>query len=231
MRRPFPPAGVPRRPAVSVDPFGWIARHTGPTALHRAIRYGGVVLFGAFLIRRITQYEDFALKPLWAVETLIYAALLSAFLMRVEPVERSSGWRDIAIPLIGAVLPFALLTSAPHPAIAADPLLVQIVFWWMTVASAITVWGVWTLRRAFSITVEARELVASGPYRWVRHPIYLGEIVTAGAVATWRFSWINVAVLVLFATIQLVRARLEERKLARWFPQYTSLLGWWFWRV
>src|ERR671925_1308204 len=42
------------------------------------------------------------------------------------------------------------------------------------------VWALYSLsylRNRFSIVPEARGLVTSGPYRLVRHPIYLGEIV------------------------------------------------------
>lgn len=216
---------------MSFDPFAWLARCTGAPFLHRAIRLAMAGLFALFLIRRITQYGDFTLKPLWAVETLVYGVLLCAFLIRIDPVGRSSGLRDIGVPLLGGVLPFALLWTPPHPSIAGDPALLQVVFWWMTAATALTVWGMWTLRRAFSITVEARELVAGGPYRWVRHPIYLGEIATAAAVTTWRFSWQNAAIFTLFAAIQLFRARLEEQKLTRYFPQYARMRGWWIWRL
>jgi protein-S-isoprenylcysteine O-methyltransferase Ste14 len=90
--------------------------------------------------------------------------------------------------------------------------------------SFLTLWGLWTLRRSFSITVEVRSLVLKGPYRWIRHPIYLGEILTAGIVMMWRFSWINVLIWTVFVFIQIVRARLEERKLSAFFPEYYSYM-------
>ena len=101
----------------------------------------------------------------------------------------------------------------------------------MTLATVLTVCGMWTLRRSFSITVEARELVVSGPYRWVRHPIYLGEMLAAAAVAVWRFSWISAMILCLFIAFQLVRARMEEEKLKRNFPDYEMYAEkvWWIW--
>ena len=216
---------------MTVDPFGWASRRIRPPLLHGAIRYAGAALFALFLVRRVSEYDAYMLKPLWAVETLVYAALLCAFVTRIDPVDRSTGWQDIFVPLLGGVLPFALLATPPHAAIAdrEGPLLA--VFWCMTAGTALTVWGMWTLRRAFSITVEARELVTAGPYRWIRHPIYFGEIITASAVTAWRFSWPNLAVLLLFVTVQLFRARREERKLLRCFRGYAARRSWWFWAL
>jgi len=114
-----------------------------------------------------------------------------------------------------------LLFSPPNLFLAANPLALQVIFYWMTAATALTVWGLWTLKRSFSITVEARDLVISGPYRFVRHPIYLGEMLTALAVAVWRFSLLNFFIITLFIVIQLLRAKWEEDKLAQVFPGYS----------
>lgn len=214
------------------DPFGWAARVIPERWLHRLIRAGAVALFALFFTRRMQQYDQFLLKPLWFVETLIYLVLAVAFVQRLDPIERSRGVRDVLIPLVGGLLPFALLLAPPHPAVWGDALLLHSVFWWMTIASVLTVWGMWVMRRAFSITVEAREPVERGPYRWLRHPIYAGEMLTAAAVTAWRFSWINLALLASFVAIQLLRSHWEEQKLARVFPAYRA---WaprvpWFWR-
>jgi protein-S-isoprenylcysteine O-methyltransferase Ste14 len=215
------------------DPFGWAARWVPPHRLHQLIRVGAALLFCVFLARRIAEYDRFLLKPLWVVETFIYLVLLVAFLVRVEPIDRSIGVKQVLIPLIGGMLPFALLGSPPHPAVWREPSALYAVFWTMTAATALTIWGMWTLRRAFSITVEARQLVTGGPYRWIRHPIYLGEMLTAIAVAIWRFSWWNLAIVIAFVAIQLVRSREEERKLARVFQGYSMLAqrSPWFWRA
>jgi protein-S-isoprenylcysteine O-methyltransferase Ste14 len=215
------------------DPFGWAARVVPERWLHRSIRAGAVGVFAVFFTRRLMQYDDFLLKPLWVVETIIYLVLATAFISRLDPVDRSRGVREIVVPLAGGVLPFALLTSAPHPAVWTNSVLLHGVFWWMTAATALTVWGMWVMRKTFSITVEARAVVTAGPYRWLRHPIYLGELLTAGAVMAWRFSWLNLALFALFVTIQLFRSRWEERKLARVFPAYAGWAqrAWWFWRL
>lgn len=211
------------------DPFGWLARRIPERTLHVLLRAGAVTLFLALLVRRVSEYETFRLKVLWVVETALYAALTAAYAVRRPPVERSVGVREIVVPLVAAALPFALLATSPHPAVAAWPGALLAVFWWMTAATSLTVWGLWSLRRAFSITVEARGVVTAGPYRWVRHPVYLGEVLATGAVAAWRFSPLNLAIFGVFVVLQILRARWEEAKLRRCFAEYDGYArrAWW----
>ena len=212
------------------DPFGWAQNLVSERFLHRAIRIGGAVICAGFLIVRLIQYGDFLLKPLWFVETLIFVVLIAAFIMRDNPVDRARGVGEVVVPLVGALLPFLLLTSPPAPWMLKSRTLMLAVFWWMTLATGFTAWGMWTLRRSFSVTVEARSMVSGGPYRWVRHPIYLGEILTAAAVAAWRLSWKALLIFGFFVAIQLFRSKMEEGKLERSFPEYNGFREriWWF---
>jgi protein-S-isoprenylcysteine O-methyltransferase Ste14 len=203
------------------DPFGWLETYLPARIIHLLIRISIIALLIGFLIQRISSYNLYLVKPLWVMETLIFIVFLVSYLIRKDPVCRSRGTKEIIVPLIGGVLPFALLFSPPNLFIAVSPLAGQVIFYWMTAATALTVWGLWTLRRSFSITVEARDLVVSGPYRFVRHPIYLGEMLTALAVAVWRFSLLNFLIMTLFVVIQLLRAKWEEDKLALIFPDYS----------
>lgn len=223
--------GGPSGRPFTFDPFGWAERFIPARALHRLVRVAMALVCLGFLARRVAQYEHFAWKLLWAAETGVFVVLVLAYLIRVEPVDRARGVREILVPLLGAVLPFALLFDPVHPAVAGQGWSRSAVFAAMTAGTGLTVWGMWALRGAFSITVEARKLVTTGPYRWVRHPVYLGEMVTTAAVAAWRFSWINAALLTLFVTVQLVRSRWEERKLAAHFEAYDRLRreSRWFW--
>lgn len=82
--------------------------------------------------------------------------------------------------------------------------------------------SVLALGRCFGVLPEARGLVIRGPYRLVRHPVYVGEIVAlAGLVLASPMLW-NMALLVVFVAAQVARARMEERALTDAFPEYTS---------
>jgi protein-S-isoprenylcysteine O-methyltransferase Ste14 len=217
---------------IHFDPFGWLERFFSAKTLHLLIRLFVGAMLVVFHIHRILSFHRFWFKPLWGVETLIFAVFLLIYIIRKDPVDRSRGTREILIPLLGGVLPFGLLLSPVHPWVLRSETHLYAVFIWMTGATCLTLWGLWTLKRSFSVTVEVRELVTGGPYRFVRHPIYLGEILTASAVAVLRLSWINLFLTALFIMIQLYRSRMEEEKLLRFFPDYKHFAAssFWFWR-
>jgi protein-S-isoprenylcysteine O-methyltransferase Ste14 len=81
----------------------------------------------------------------------------------------------------------------------------------------IRVWAVLTLGRWFTTVVrvaEDQQVVSDGPYRWVRHPSYLGLLVTLAGLGLMLTDWASLAVAVLLPLATLVwRIRVEERAL------------------
>jgi protein-S-isoprenylcysteine O-methyltransferase Ste14 len=78
------------------------------------------------------------------------------------------------------------------------------------------------LGRCFGVLPEARGLVRTGPYRLVRHPVYLGEIGACVGLAIAAPSMTNGAALAGLIVAQAVRMRLEEGALSQAFPEYTE---------
>jgi protein-S-isoprenylcysteine O-methyltransferase Ste14 len=76
------------------------------------------------------------------------------------------------------------------------------------------------LRRGFTIMSEARVLIRSGIYRWIRHPIYAAHFLVNFCYTLLYFSPVNVVLYVVFVAGQTLRARIEEQKLAAAFPEY-----------
>lgn len=87
-------------------------------------------------------------------------------------------------------------------------------------AMALAVVALRTLGRSFSIAPQARKLVASGPYRLVRHPLYLCESLAVVALALASGHANILFVLAVVLGCQVRRARLEERLLTATFPEY-----------
>ena len=214
----------------SFDPFGWATHFLPSSLIHKLVRLTLILVLIGFLWLRLREYDHYMFKPLWVMESLIFIILIVAYIIREEPVDRSRNAPEILLPLLGSVTPFVLLFTPPVQAIYEIRLLLQGIFIWMTLATFLTAWGMWTLRRSFSITVEARKPVNRGPYRWMRHPVYLGEIGAAAAVTVWRFSALNVFFFLAFIAIQLYRTRMEEAKLQKFFPEYEIYRQstWWF---
>jgi protein-S-isoprenylcysteine O-methyltransferase Ste14 len=87
---------------------------------------------------------------------------------------------------------------------------------------ALTVWALTHLRRNFSIFVEVRNVVLTGPYRYVRHPMYLGEITMTAGLVLSMMSPFSIALLATFAILQYVRGRMEQMRLCEASPQYAE---------
>lgn len=88
-------------------------------------------------------------------------------------------------------------------------------------------WSVRTLGDAWSNQIEVRReqpLVREGPYRWVRHPIYLGLFLEPVAVALIANAPVSgVAGVLVLWPLFWIRLRLEEAELRRHFgPAYET---------
>jgi protein-S-isoprenylcysteine O-methyltransferase Ste14 len=71
-----------------------------------------------------------------------------------------------------------------------------------------------TLGRCFGLLPAARGLVTRGPYRVVRHPIYLGYLVSHVGFLLGNFSWTNLLVFGALYVAQAVRMLREEAVLS-----------------
>ena len=99
----------------------------------------------------------------------------------------------------------------------------------LTVSSLILLFGMiftvvalGTLGRSFSLIPQTRKLVTRGPYRLVRHPVYVGEILGALGLVVWAASMPKVLVFLLLVCCEVYRALQEERLLALVFPEYAE---------
>jgi len=76
-------------------------------------------------------------------------------------------------------------------------------------------YGKFALGRSFGIVAANRGVVSSGPYRLVRHPIYLGYLVTHAGFLLSNPSVRNVAIYATSYVFQFARIHAEERILAQ----------------
>lgn len=67
------------------------------------------------------------------------------------------------------------------------------------------------------------ELTTSGPYAWLRNPLYLGTLITGlGLVAAAQSYWLALLFAAAFLLIYLPAIELEEQRLAELFPTFAD---------
>ena len=91
----------------------------------------------------------------------------------------------------------------------------------LVASTALAIWGIACLQMNFSIIPEARRLVRSGPYRYVRHPLYAADIGAAiSLVLKGQPGLESTVILLLFVAVQFGRTVCEERLLRANLPEY-----------
>lgn len=86
---------------------------------------------------------------------------------------------------------------------------------------AFSIASVLALGRCFGVLPDVRGLVMRGPYRIVRHPLYLGELVSAlGLVVGTSRPALAAAAWLACIAVQVIRTRYEEDGLRAEFPEY-----------
>jgi len=66
------------------------------------------------------------------------------------------------------------------------------------------------LGKAFGIAPADRGLISRGPYRWLRHPMYAGELLTVLGALIANPSWWNAAIFLVLLAAVLWRIHAEE---------------------
>ena len=157
---------------------------------------------------------------------LVSEALVVALTLvrrRAEAIDRT--WKARTLTMFSTFCP-PLLRPVAVAALGPESLTVII----SAVGLMIVVLGKISLGRSFGLTPANRGVVCSGVYRFVRHPIYLGYLVThVGFVIAYPAGW-NLAVLLAADVALMLRAICEERTLAL-DPAYRAYMDRVRWRI
>jgi protein-S-isoprenylcysteine O-methyltransferase Ste14 len=98
----------------------------------------------------------------------------------------------------------------------------------VVVAGALLVWTFRSLGKNLTDTVVTRRqhtLVSHGPYRWVRHPLYVSAALLTMAISLIAANWFLCATGVALLCLLILRTRTEEQNLvARFGDSYRTYM-------
>ena len=130
----------------------------------------------------------------------------------VEPPGDVYAWMQIAYPgCFVAIVAEAALRQQPAGVAAAAGAVIFVLAKALKYSAIAALGDRWTFR---VLVLPGRPLVTSGPYRWLRHPNYVGvagELIGAALMAGSPVT--GVIAFVAFGGMMLARIRVEERAL------------------
>jgi protein-S-isoprenylcysteine O-methyltransferase Ste14 len=88
--------------------------------------------------------------------------------------------------------------------------------------AAFSIWTIIFLKRSFGLRVAVRKFIDKGPYKLIRHPLYLGEIIHLSGIAILSGTPVGIWLFTISVLMQIVRAALEERKFIQCVPEYSA---------
>jgi protein-S-isoprenylcysteine O-methyltransferase Ste14 len=88
--------------------------------------------------------------------------------------------------------------------------------------AAFSIWAISHLRASFGLRTAVRELITTGPYHRIRHPLYFGEMIHIFGLAVLAATPAALYLYLVSVILQVIRAKIEERKFLASVPEYAD---------
>jgi protein-S-isoprenylcysteine O-methyltransferase Ste14 len=153
----------------------------------------------------------------WALFWLYW--LVAAFSMKRGHVLWSREWRIRAVLLIGVII-LSRVGAFRDGGLNSDPGRAGLGLLLFALGLGFAIWARVHIGRNWGTPMSRKdepELVTSGPYHLVRHPIYSG-ILLAGLGTTVALNWLWILAVALAGVYFVYSATVEERYLTEQFP-------------
>jgi protein-S-isoprenylcysteine O-methyltransferase Ste14 len=193
---------------------GWLR----PAVLDRAEQVLIVVLFSLLTLRVLASPNPTAPLLLLSEASVVFFVL----------IRRSTG----AISMrLGDWLLAITATAAPLLFMPGGETVPALLYPGLTLVFAGFAWQIAAklfLRRSFGVAPANRGIKQSGPYRFMRHPIYAGYLATHIGLMLLMPLWFNAALYGLAWWAQILRLQAEERLLSEdpAYREYCAKVRW-----
>jgi protein-S-isoprenylcysteine O-methyltransferase Ste14 len=162
---------------------------------------------------------DYVIYSLWAVFWLAWlAAALSAKRAAQSRMRQFVGFRVAIFVIVLLVVRSGVFKG--HHAIVSNPVLQGIGMALFLMGLGLAVWARVNLGRNWGAPMSEKvdaELVTTGPYRYIRNPIYSGIMLAAIGTAV-AVSWYWLVAVALMGAFFVYSATVEEHTMERLFP-------------
>jgi protein-S-isoprenylcysteine O-methyltransferase Ste14 len=162
---------------------------------------------------------DYVIYSLWAVFWLAWlAAALSAKRAAQSRTRQFVGFRVAIFVIVLLVARSGVFKG--HHAIVSNPVLQGIGMALFLMGLGLAVWARFNLGRNWGAPMSEKvdaELVTTGPYQYIRNPIYSGIMLAAIGTAV-AVSWYWLVAVALMSAFFVYSATVEEHTMERLFP-------------
>ena len=199
-------------------------RSNGPD-IGRAV---AIVVFCSLIVLNVASlrnrsFDGVSSLAVWTASLLtlaFYVVLTVAYFRRSRAQATDRDWRAWAVALLGTSAPFLFpllatgRVSSQAQNIAASALLI--------VGLSLMIWSLSYLGTNISVVPQARAVVTTGPYSYVRHPLYSAELVNVVGICLSLKGVLPWLLLAAWILLQVMRARNEEALLLTTLSGYAE---------
>jgi protein-S-isoprenylcysteine O-methyltransferase Ste14 len=174
-----------------------------------------IVLFYVQMVVRLVRDAYLLGNPLALLLLPSEGLVIALIVLRKPAQDLTTRWTDWLAAMAATALP-TLVVATPRASSQALTL--------AAAAAAVTglivqVHAKVSLGRTIGMVAANRGIRVGGPYQWVRHPMYLGYLISHVAFVTVNWCGWNVCLLSMVTLLQVYRIAAEE-KLLRNDPEY-----------